>query len=227
MIRKGIVRVFSISAQGDEQIVTFHVAGEFFPSSWIFDKAPGTLFFYEAVTDCEIAFCPRTELVQFMKATPERYNALLDYFTTNYAAWMIRVNALEQPKARDKLTYTLYYLCQRYSRENGRSVKIPLTLTHQNFASLVGLTRETIAIEMNKLKREGVIDYKQRDARPNFHIYCHLTHGRCINPTSNQLVSPLSPYCSSVCLVCHSRNKEKSRVKALNPSPTGEHQCRR
>jgi len=46
-------------------------------------------------------------------------------------------------------------------------VKIPLTLTHQNFASLVGLTRETIAIEMNKLKREGVIDYKQREYSVN------------------------------------------------------------
>jgi len=164
---KGIVRVFSISSQGDEQIVTFHIAGEFFPSSWIFDKAPGTLFFYEAVTDCEVAFCSRTELVEFMTATPERNKALLDYFTTNYAAWMIRVNALEQPKARDKLTYTLYYLCQRYSQEPGKMVKIPLTLTHQNFASLVGLTRETIAIEMNKLKREGVIDYKQREYSVN------------------------------------------------------------
>lgn len=159
---EGLVRVFSISSQGDEQIVTFHIAGEFFPSSWIFGKAPATLFFYEALSDCTIAYSPRAELIEFMMGTPERNHALLDYFTTNYAASLIRINALEQPKARDKLAYTLYYLCQRYADSSSTEVVIPLTLTHQNFASLVGLTRETIAIEMNKLKKEGVIAYEQR-----------------------------------------------------------------
>lgn len=159
---KGVVRVFSISRQGDEQIVMFHVSGEFFPSSWIFGKSQGTLFFYEAMTDCEVVFVPRAELIKHMLSTPERMHALLDYFTTNYSALLIRVNALEQPKARDKLVYTLYYLCQRYVRRATGKVKIPFTLTHQSLAGLVGLTRETTAMEMSKLKKEGVIAYKQQ-----------------------------------------------------------------
>lgn len=162
IISSGIVRVFSISPQGDEQIVMFHIAGEIFPSSWIFGKAPSTLFFYEVSVDSEIAYCPREELLSFMMETPERAHALLDYFTTNYAASLIRVNALEQPKARDKLIYTLFYLCQRYGNVSSATVKIPLNLTHQNLASLVGLTRETTAIEMSKLKKEHVITYKQQ-----------------------------------------------------------------
>lgn len=162
IIVKGVVRVFSISDQGDEQVVTYHVAGEFFPSAWIFGKAASTLFFYEAVTDAEIAYVPRQELIAFMLAEPPRLHALLDYFTTNYAASMIRVNALEQPKARDKLLYTMFYLCERYATGRQGRVKIPLLLTHQNLASLVGLTRETTAMEMNKLKKERVLTYKQQ-----------------------------------------------------------------
>jgi CRP/FNR family transcriptional regulator len=163
ILTKGIVRVFSISPQGEEQIVTFHVAGEFFPTAWVFGKAPGTLFFYEALTDCEVAMCDRADLIEFMISEPSRNKALIDYFATNYAASMIRVNALEQPKARDKLVYTLYYLCQRYGKSDTNRIKIPLTLTHQNFASLVGLTRETTAIEMNKLKSEKIISYNQQE----------------------------------------------------------------
>lgn len=159
----GIVRVFSISPQGEEQIVTFHIAGEFFPMAWIFAKAPGTLFFYEALTDCVVAFTPRKDLKDFMTSDSEKTNTLLDYFATNYAASMIRVNALEQPKAREKLIYTLYYLTQRYGKTDTNKIKIPLELTHQNFASLVGLTRETTAIEMNKLKSEKIISYKQQE----------------------------------------------------------------
>ncbi len=164
IIKSGVVRVYSISPQGDDQIVTLHIRGEFFPSSWIFQKTSSTIFFYEALTDCDISFVPRNELIDYMQETPARMRLLLDYFTTNYAASLIRINALEQPKARDKLVYTLYYMAQRfgkYSQQKNR-VEIPMALTHQHFASLVGITRETTAVELNKLKKQQVISYKQQ-----------------------------------------------------------------
>lgn len=162
VIKKGVVRVYSISAQGDEQIVSYYVEGEIFPSSWIFGKTSGTLFFYEAITDSEVAFIGRQELLTYMLSRTSRSVALLDYFATSYAASLIRISALEQPKAREKLLYTLYYLCQRYGERTKRSDAvyiINLQLTHQNLASLVGLTRETTATETNRLKREKIINY--------------------------------------------------------------------
>lgn len=159
ILLKGTVRVYSISSQGDEQIVNYHVASEIFPASWIFKKSAGTEFFYEAVDNSEIAFVPRDELIEFIQKDKQGCAALLDYFTTNYTASLIRISALEQPKARDKLLYTLYYLCQRYGKPSSRSVRIGLSLTHQNLASLVGLTRETTATEMNKLKKQDIISY--------------------------------------------------------------------
>ena len=170
IIKKGIVRVYSISAQGDEQIITYHVAGEFFPASWILGKSTSTLFFYETVTETEIAFVGKQEFVNYMRSDSKRSAALLDYFTTNYAASLIRVSALEQPKAREKLLYTLYYLCQRYGnrvKKDSSIIEIELQLTHQNLASLVGLTRETTATEMNKLKREGTISYDNQKYKIN------------------------------------------------------------
>lgn len=165
IIKRGIVRVYSISAQGDEQIVSYYVAGEIFPSSWIFGKTSGTLFFYETITDSDIAFVNRQELLTYMLSRTSRSVALLDYFATSYAASLIRISALEQPKAREKLLYTLYYLCQRYGERTNKSVNIidiNLQLTHQNLASLVGLTRETAATEMNRLKREKIISYNNQ-----------------------------------------------------------------
>jgi CRP-like cAMP-binding protein len=159
ILLKGIVRVCSISPQGDTQIVMFHVPGEFFPSSWIFEKASSTLFFYEASEDCEVVNIPKATLVDYMTKDPIRSTALLDYFTTNYSASLIRVNALEQPKARDKLIYTLYYLCQHYGDAMSNKMTIPFALSHQNLAGLVGLTRETTATEMSKLKKQGVLSY--------------------------------------------------------------------
>lgn len=164
VIVKGVVRVFSISAQGEEQIITYHDGGEFVPSSWIFGKTAGSLFFYEAVDKCELAFIPRDEFLDFFNS-PDNSKQLLEYFTTAYTASLIRINALEQAKAREKLLYTLYYLCQRHGEKSARSelIKLRLSLTHQALASLVGLTRETTATEMNKLRKEKIIRYSNQN----------------------------------------------------------------
>lgn len=160
VIASGIVRVFTISSQGDEQILTFHVAGEIFPSSWIYNKSVGSMFFYEAVTDCKIALVPRQELKDYMLSSPLKQRVLVNYYATNFAAALLHINALEQPKAREKLLYTLYYLSQRFGKASRNSiVRIPLKLTHQNIASLVGLTRETTATEISKLKKQKILSY--------------------------------------------------------------------
>lgn len=160
LLRQGVVRVFAISDQGDEQIVTYHTAGEFFPTSWLFEQAPGSLFFYEAVTECQIAVMAREVFFEALYSSPKATQGLVHYFATNYAALLIRIAALEQPKARQKLLYTLYYLCKRYGQPTGlRRVRISLDLTHQHLAGLVGLTRETTAIEMNRLRKEKILTY--------------------------------------------------------------------
>lgn len=159
VIVEGVVKVFSISSQGDEQIVMYHIKGEFFPSSWMFNKSQSSLFFYEAATDCKLALVPRDRLIEFMLSKPASTRAIFDYFTTNYSASLIHVNALEQPKARNKLLYILYFLCQRYGDIRKRKTHIPFTLTHQNLASLVGITRETAATEVGKFKASGLLTY--------------------------------------------------------------------
>ena len=74
----------------------------------------------------------------------------------------IRLNALEHSRASDKLVYTLHYLSLSHGRPlggNGNKVELTLDLTHQDLANLTGLTRETAATELNKLKKQGVIEY--------------------------------------------------------------------
>lgn len=159
VLKKGVVRVFGISAQGEEQIVTYHVAGEFFPSAWLFSKASGTLFFYEAVTDCEIALVNKDIFLESIYNSPAVSRALIDYLAVSYTSSLVRVNALEQPKARQKLLYTMLYLCQRYGRQHRQRIRIELSLTHQALAGLVGLTRETTATEMNQLRKDKILTY--------------------------------------------------------------------
>lgn len=160
VLKSGVVKVYTINNAGEEQIVAFQASRDIFPSSWIFGKSSTTLYYFEALTDCEVLTLPREELHKHLVASPEALASTLDYFVTNYTGLMMRVTALEQSRAREKIMFTLYYLLFRYGRpaRSGRYV-IQLGLTHSIIASLVGLTRETTTTELSKLKRQKVLDY--------------------------------------------------------------------
>jgi CRP-like cAMP-binding protein len=160
VLKSGVVKLYTINNAGEEQIVAFHIRGDIFPSSWIFGKSATTLYYFEALTDCEVLTLPREELYKAMISNPEVMSATLDYFVTNYTGLLMRVTALEQSRAREKIMFTLYYLLFRYGKRlKGSRYAIELGLTHSIIASLVGLTRETTTTELSKLKRQKVLDY--------------------------------------------------------------------
>lgn len=163
LIKKGVVKVYNLSPDGEEQLATFQVAGEFFPSTWLFQQTSGTVYFYEAFTDCDICSLPRPELMGILTKDAANLQYFLDAYVKNYTGMLLRVTALQQAKAHAKIAYTLFYLCQRYGREvKGDVYKINIQLTHQQFASLVGLTRETTATEMKKLEKQGIVRYNNQ-----------------------------------------------------------------
>ncbi len=163
IVKKGVVRATTISVNGDEQIIGFHQAGDVLPLSWVFKKTASTLYFYQATSDVEVVMIERDELISFFEKS-ENMPELLDYLVTDHAATSIRISALEQPKAREKLMYTLYYLCKRFGNKKTNGLTdITLELTHQTLGALVGLTRETTATEMSKLKKQKVLTYKNQD----------------------------------------------------------------
>ncbi|HJQ08670.1 MAG TPA: Crp/Fnr family transcriptional regulator [Candidatus Saccharimonadales bacterium] len=164
----GVVKVYSLNTAGEEQIAAFHVAGEVFPAMWVFDKSSSTPYYYEALTDCELLAVPKEELREAIMNSPAHLKAALDYFVTNYTGLLMRVTALEQSRASEKIMFTLYYLIFRYGKEVRSGIySVNLHLTHGIIASLVGLTRETIAAELGKLKRQKVLNYTAQEYKIN------------------------------------------------------------
>lgn len=168
LIKRGVVKVYNLSTDGEEQLATFHVAGEFFPSTWLFGQTASTIYFYETFTDCEICFIPRPELQQIIKKSAANLQYFMDVYVKNYTGMLLRVTALQQAKAHAKISYTLFYLAERYGKQLSPNVtKINIQLTHQQFASLVGLTRETTATEMKKLEKQGIVRYDNQVYKVN------------------------------------------------------------
>lgn len=163
LIKKGIVKTYNLTSQGEEKPISFDIKGEVFPIAWVFSKVKVTQYFYEAFTDCEVYCIPRSEYILFMRENPGPLFDMFDYFVSRQLNYQMRINALEQSKASSKVLHTVHFLALRFGKEGKKdTVEIPLPLTQQDLANFMGLTRETTSVELKKLQTEGVIDYRNQ-----------------------------------------------------------------
>lgn len=160
---KGVVKTYSLSSSGEERVIRVLPSGEIFSLPWLFGKSSHSLYYYEALTDCTVACVDKQVFLDLLQEHPELQMKLLNYFATLYAGSMVHITALEQARAREKVLNVLYYLSLTSGREfKPGKFKVELNLTHSLIASLSGLTRETTALELSKLKKKGVIKYTAR-----------------------------------------------------------------
>lgn len=163
VVKSGTVKTYNISPLGEEQLISLSSEYDILPEAWFLGEASVAYYFYEAFTDCTVYAIPRDELVKKVSASPEFANHLLQRFMRLYVGASVHINALEQPRSRDKLVHLLHYLMMRFGEDSGKDKsEITLRLTHQTLANMLGVTRETIATEIARLRREKVVDYKQQ-----------------------------------------------------------------
>lgn len=163
VIETGIVRAYMISSEGAERLVAIHVKGEDIPtgfSSGLRDTAP---YFYEAYTNCRIRLVPREQFERYLRVNPEilyqrhvRIEALL-------LSTFSHVNALEQPKAGDKIAFTLFYMANQLGvRLRPYKTRFKLSITQQEIADSLGISRETAGNELKKLEVKNLLSHSRK-----------------------------------------------------------------
>ncbi len=160
VIKNGIVRVYGINTNGEERIVTFFVPGDLLPVGWMFDKSPVSLYYYDAVTDCDLIAISKEDFAETLQTNERFKDELLSQYMAHFIGSTMHIYALEHARAQEKLVRLLQYLVMRFGieKQNGNYL-VDLRLTHQDLACMVGLSRETAALELGKLKKKGVITY--------------------------------------------------------------------
>lgn len=155
----GVVKAYTINAEGEETIVSLYGKGSVLPLAWVNGQAPTALFNYEAVNDVRVLKVHKSDFEAALE-TPEFMREYIDFLASSQASLLLRVTGLTQSRATEKICYTLYYLMFRYGieREDGM-YEIDLKLTQGMLANLIGQTRESTAKNLKQLKESGIIDY--------------------------------------------------------------------
>lgn len=161
IVKEGIVKVFNITADGEEKSIAFKLKDDIFSLAWLFSKSDCVLYFYEAFTDCTLHIVTKEAFHELLDKKVGMAHRLIDYLLNEHLSNGLRFNALGESQSRDKIVHTLQTLCLRYGIDvRPHIVRIPIPFRQQDIANMLGLTRETTALELKKLKEEGVIKYK-------------------------------------------------------------------
>jgi len=163
LVKSGVVRAYDIGSTGDEKIVNLSAPGEFIPPAWVFGKSPVSLYYYAAFSTSELYIMERAEVRQIIESDEVAAHKLFDQSMGLYVGAIQQVNALEQSKGVDKILFIIQHLVMRFGHRIGNDSQIiKLRLTHQDIASMTGLTRETTSVELSHLKKKGIISYKDQ-----------------------------------------------------------------
>ena len=80
-----------------------------------------------------------------------------------------RLKSLLFRSNRERLIFLLLELAEKYGQAASEGVRIGIKLSHQDLASIIGSTRETVTVVLSELQTEGYLIVRRRQiilARP-------------------------------------------------------------
>ena len=133
---------------------------DIFPMQWVINDVL-TSRYYETLTEVEV-----------YRASKENFLALLkkdtDVLFSITSSILLRVHTLSECReaimlgnAAAKVADILLFLAGHFGTKMENNMYIDIVFTHRDIASLLGLTRETVSLEIEKLEKEKIIEQKK------------------------------------------------------------------
>ena len=121
-------------------------------------------FYFEALDEVSLKVIPTQEFISYLKTDKESLFVLAKNLSIGLEGFMIRTLYLIRSDARKKLASAILMMAKRFGSilEDNKTFKISLPQSHEDIANLAGISRETVSIELKKMKDEGVVYRKQK-----------------------------------------------------------------
>ncbi|MCH7494491.1 MAG: Crp/Fnr family transcriptional regulator [Candidatus Marinimicrobia bacterium] len=162
LLKEGRVKISKLSEDGREITLVILEPGEIFGESALIDDKETRSTVAEALENAYLCVISRRDFEEFINNKPE-----LALSVTKLIGFRRRQieNMLEDLVFRgvhERLALLLLRLAERHGKEVDGKNLIDISLTHYDYANLIGSTRETTTACLNDFKREGLIEFQKR-----------------------------------------------------------------
>jgi CRP-like cAMP-binding protein len=159
--KSGYVRVYTISKDGKE--ITLPMLRPMFFCSLV-DSLLGkeNKYYIEAITPVELWIAPEKEFMDFIKTDNDLYDKLTKVMLSDFIDLTNNVSQLIFGDAYTKIAGLIYSMSEKFGESKGKETIIGFNTPHRMLASMTGLTRETVTLQLLKLQKEGHLYNKGR-----------------------------------------------------------------
>lgn len=161
LLARGRVRIYHVTSEGKQAILSFVEPGEMFGELSLFSPNQREEH-AEAVDKSLVVLMPREVVHRLMMRHPQISISLTRLYGLRLRRIERRLKSLLYRSSRERLIHLLLELAEKYGQQSENGLLIDLRISHQDMASAIGATRETVTITLGELQQEGLIRIVRR-----------------------------------------------------------------
>jgi CRP-like cAMP-binding protein len=155
IVRTGRIKLYTVSAEGRQQILRILEHGDFFGELALFQNTRQSCY-AEAMENSDICLLPQKGFKMLLKEKPEIALSLLNAMSSRLAQAENFISDLTLKNVEERLASWLLVMAQK-GVPTPVGIRITLDLTREELAHLLGTTIETVSRRLNTLQTEGII----------------------------------------------------------------------
>lgn len=157
LIQKGYVKAYSISQQGQQNLLLIHGVKDIMPLPWALDGLQKLGVFYEAMTDVTVITTSKDDLRKAMGSNTWLTEQILRQLVNTFTVYAQRIQSLGYRLPRERVIACLLDLATRFGQQHTKGVIIQVPITHQDIADSISMTRETASRVLELLFEDGLV----------------------------------------------------------------------
>lgn len=166
ILKKGLVKISYINADGDERIIDFRDDGSIFGELFL-GKYRHRVGIAQALTDCEIYKLCESCLFQVTQCYPVINRNFINHLVDSQRETFARMHALSWSDAKLRLLGLLSVLARQTCCSEDQSFRLHPKITQEDLANMAGLNRSTVSSLINECRREGLLSGSRREVIVN------------------------------------------------------------
>lgn len=161
VVREGAFKTISVSEEGEEQVVGFHLPGELIGLDALGEGAHRCEAIALASSNvCEVPF---DQLAAITVQLPSLQQQLLRVIGQSADRRQDHLGMLLRRQAGERIALFLHSLTERYSNIGQSATRFKLPMSREEIARYLGLALETVSRGFSRLEDDGVIEVVGRN----------------------------------------------------------------
>ncbi len=161
LIAQGRVKVCHATPDGKQSILGFLDVGEIFGELSILGNERRDEY-VEAAEKTTLVLLPKEAITAVLRKYPELVLGITKLIGVRRQRVEKRLRNLLFRSNRERVIHLIIELCEKYGRQTEAGITLEIRLSHQEMASIIGSTRETVTVVLGQLQKEELIQIARR-----------------------------------------------------------------